>query len=571
MTELTGIAASEGIAIGPVHVYRPDLPTVSATTVENPEEELSRYEEIVSAVNDHLQKLGAKLSQTAAAEDAEIFEVQQEFLEDPTFGGEIRKRIAEGRVNAEAAVEAVMKELVEEFESIDDEYFHQRSNDIQDVGTRLIRGLLGVTEDSLANLPEPVIILAYDLTPSDTASMKADHTLGLCTESGSATSHTAILSRSMGVPAVVGLGTVEIEDGETVILDGTGGKLIVAPDADTLEAYKRRREAFEQKRERLKEHANEPVTTSDGVTLEIVANIGSLAEAKAARSQGAEGVGLLRTEFLFLDRRTLPEEEEQYRIYREIAEVFGKDPVVIRTLDVGGDKSVPAIDLPREQNPFLGKRAIRLSLAEPEIFRTQLRAILRAGVGHNIKIMFPLIGTVGELRKAKEQLAIARKELEERGVDYDQSMEVGMMIEVPSAAVIAPQLAEEVDFFSIGTNDLTQYTLAVDRTNEHVATLADSFDPAVINLVGKVIEAGHFNGRWVGMCGEMAGNPQALPLLLGLGLDEFSMSGGAIPEAKERLRKLSKLEARKVAQKCLRCATAAEVRELLAPYAEREV
>jgi phosphotransferase system enzyme I (PtsI) len=564
VTKISGIPAGNGVTIGPVFRYHPAEPEVKRWNVADSQKELTRLEGHVTAVTVRLRELSRTLAKTST-EEAEIFDVQIEFLDDPTFGGEIRNRIENANINAEAAVKDVVDELVAEFEAIDDEYFHQRSNDIRDLGTQLTRSLLGIEDRTLQSITTPVIIVARDLSPSDTVSINRNLVLGLCTEIGSATSHTAILSRSMGIPAVVGTGPVAVEAGETVILDGSSGKLILSPDRPTIEKYRRIQAEKQLQTEQLLVETGKPVITKDQVLLEVAANVGSLDDAKHARELGADGIGLLRTEFLFLDRKTLPDEDEQFRMYRSIAEVFGKKPVTVRTLDVGGDKSVPGIRMPPEENPFLGRRAIRLSLAEPLVFRTQLRAILRAGYGYNMRIMFPMITTADELQQALEQLQTARKELDTQGVEYDTDMKVGIMVEVPSAAIIADRLAGYVDFFSIGTNDLTQYTLAVDRTNELVSSMASPFDPSVISLIAQIIRAGHDNGCHVAMCGEMAGDLLALPLLLGLGLDEFSIAGSRIPEVKSALRRLSREAVADTARRCLSCAAAREVEALLTP------
>ena len=569
MTTRDGIAASDGIAIGTAFVYRPEVPETEARTVEDPEAERKRFTEVAEKVASHLEELRNHVSSTIDDEQAEIFEMQREFLDDPSFVGEIKELITSESIDAVSATKRVTADLVAEFQTIEDEYFLQRADDIRDVSTRLIRSLLGLEDAALSELPEESIIVARDLSPSDTAMMDVDKTLALCTETGSATSHTAIISRSLGVPSVVGVGELENLEGEQkVIVDGTAGRLIIDPDEETLEAYRRKQEEWQAERNRIMAQAAEPVNTRDGVHVEVVANAGSPAEARRAKELGAEGIGLLRTEFLFLDRETLPDEDEQYEMYREVIEPFDDGPVVVRTLDVGGDKNVPSISMPQEQNPFLGRRGIRLSLSQPEMFRTQLRAILRAAVRHNVKIMFPLVATLGDFEGGRKQVDRAKQELTERGVEFNDGCELGIMVEVPSAAVNAAQLARHVDFFSIGTNDLTQYTLAVDRTNELVADLADPFDPGVLNLISRTIDAAHEAGKWAGMCGEMAGDPRALPLLLGLGLDEFSMAGGRVPKAKAGLRSLSSVELREPARTALGLATAQEVREYLARFTE---
>jgi len=563
----SGLAASTGIAIGPLFVYRPADVRVERRTVRDAVAEQVRYDAARSAVAETLRQMAERLEAAGKEEEAGIFEIQLEFLEDPTFGDAVHTRIGEESTNAEAAVRTVTDELVAEFAEIEDDYFAQRTADIQDLGDRVIRTLSGVTDTPLDALTEPSVVIAHDLTPSDTASMDPERVLALVTEVGSATSHTAILSRGLGIPSIVGLGAMVEEPGATVIVDAIKGRLIVDPDEETLERYRREKAAWDARRDRLLASALEPAVTTDGVSVEVVANIGSVAEARQSLAFGAEGAGLLRTEFLFLDRPDLPSEDEQYTMYRQIADAYGSRPLIVRTLDVGGDKPIPSIDLAPEQNPFLGQRAIRLALADPDrLLYPQLRALFRASDGRNIKIMFPMVATAGEIRQLKAAVASVRTELQQAGTPFDGSVEVGIMVEIPAAAVAAHRLAPLVDFFSIGTNDLTQYTLAADRTNETVAPIADYFEPAVVDLIRAVIDASHSHGIWTGMCGEMAGDPLALPLLLGLGLDEFSMSPSVIPDAKDRLRHLSREECRDVATRCLAAESASQIRSILEQY-----
>ncbi len=565
MKTVAGHAASAGIAIGPLFVYRaPTIPT-DRRAVDDVTAELARYDDVRERVAQELQALAATLTERDKDDEAAIFEIQMEFLEDPTFGEEIRSRIADESICGESATRFVTDELVAEFSEIDDAYFAGRAIDIRDLGERMIKRLSGIETDPFDDVNEPSIIVAHDLTPSDTVSMDRTKVLALCTEIGSATSHTAIIARSLGIPAIVGLGALTVDARETAIVDAIEGRLIVEPDMETVSIYRARKDDFDSRRAGLLQRAHEPARTSDGVPVEVVANIGGVEDARQAVEYGAEGVGLLRTEFLFLDRATLPDEEEQYRVYREIVDLFGTRPVVVRTLDVGGDKPLRSVSTPAESNPFLGQRAIRLALADPErLLLPQLRALLRASPDRTVKIMFPMVATAAEVKQLQAALAGVRVELNRRGVPYARDVQTGIMVEIPAAAVASRRLARLVDFFSIGTNDLTQYLLAADRTNERVATLADSFEPAVLEVIRMIIDAAHGEGKRVGMCGEMAGDPLAIPLLLGMGLDEFSMSPTAIPDAKDRLRNLSREALRGVVAQCLEAESAAEVRSVLA-------
>ena len=486
-------------------------------------------------------------------------------LDDPDLIEAVRLAIRQEGINAEAALHDAAESYAQALAALDDEYLQARAADVRDVANRVLRVLLNVAESPTAGLKAPSIILAADLAPSDTVMLDKSLVLGFCTAAGGATSHTAILARGLGLPAVVGAGTdiLALPDSAPLILDGEAGWLVVEPDAATTAAYQAKQAGADAAEAVARASAHEPAITRDGRRVEVVANIGNVAGAHAALAAGAEGVGLLRTEFLFLERTSLPSEEEQYRAYKAIGDAFGGLPVVLRTLDVGGDKELPYLNTPPEQNPFLGVRAIRLCLSRPELFKPQLRAALRAGAGNGLKLMFPMVATVGEVRQARAVLAECRAELQAQGLPVAERMEVGIMIEIPAAAVVADQLAKVVDFFSIGTNDLSQYTMAADRTNAGVASLADAFQPAVLRLIRQVIDAAHAAGKWVGLCGELAGEPLAIPILLGLGLDEFSMNAPAIPTAKQVIRTLRVDEARAIAATVLELESAEEVRDMM--------
>ena len=559
---LQGIPASVGIAIGPAYLYRPQVLKAERRRVDDPQAEWERFLAAVEQAKAEIAVIRDRAASEVGAAEADIFTAHELFLEDPALLDQVQERIEDERLNAEAALDEAVSGYAELLRSMEGEIFRQRAADVEDVGQRVLRILLGEDEALLADLSEPVVLVTHDLTPSDTAQLDKRQILGFCTAIGGTTSHTAILARGLELPAIVGLGeaTMSIPEGAPLIMVGGEGVVIVNPEEETVAAYRSRREKLIAHQQVLKITAQEPARTRDGHLVEVVANVGDVESARVALEHGAEGVGLLRTEFLYLDRNTMPSEEEQYAAYRAIADLMGQRPLIIRTLDIGGDKPLPYLELGQELNPFLGWRAIRLSLDHVDLFKAQLRAMLRAGHERNVKIMFPMIADVEEVRRAKGVLAQARAELEERGVPFAPHVEVGIMVETPAAAMAADILAEEVDFFSIGTNDLIQYTMACDRTNERIAYLYEPLHPVILRLVKGVIEAGHRSGKWVGMCGEMAGAPEAIPILLGLGLDEFSMTATAIPEAKAILRSLSLAEAQEIATEALRLTSATEVR-----------
>ncbi len=553
MNEFHGIAASRGIAIGPAFQFRQTDLRFERRAVEDPSVEWARFQSALKTSREQLADVYAKAEAESGAEQAAIFQAQAMMLEDPELLDTVRTAIEKQSINAEAALNAAAEMYVQMLEALDDEYLSARAADVRDVATRVLRILTGASESPAARLTVPSIILAQDLTPSDTVTLDKSLVLGFCTAEGGATSHTAILARGLGLPAIVGSGpdVLEIPTGVTLVLDGNDGTLLLKPDERTVMVYRERQAATDVVFAQARSRAHEPAITGDGQRIKVVANIGNVTGARAALDAGAEGVGLLRTEFLYLERDCLPDEEEQYHAYRAIVDVFGDLPVILRTLDVGGDKELPYLDLPRETNPFLGVRAIRLCLARPELFKPQLRAALRAGVGRNLKLMFPMVATVAEVQAARAVMEECRAELLAEGKAVAVKIETGIMVEVPAAAVMADHLAAKVDFFSIGTNDLSQYTLAADRVNANVAPLASGFQPAVLRLVRDVIAAAHARGKWVGLCGELAGEPLAIPILLGLGLDEFSMNPPAIPIAKQVIRSLTLKQAQQIAETAL--------------------
>ncbi len=564
-TGMMGIAASPGVAVAPAWHYRPALPEIAVVQVADAQAEINRLQTAVAAAVEEIGDLIALTERQLGRDDAAIFQAHQLILQDPELQQDARRRLTEQQINAEAGWQETIESLAIRYEAIDDPYMRARAADVRDVGQRVLRRLLGEQRPSF-NLAAPVILLAEDLTPSDTVQLDPEKIVGILTERGGATSHSAILARGLNIPAVVGVGhTLKmISDGVTVAIDGRSGQIWPDPDADTLAELKLKREAWLENQQSARQAAQQPAVTGDGRRLEIAANIGSVREAAAALPFGAEGVGLFRTEFLFLDRDTAPTEDEQLAVYRQAAEVMGARPLIIRTLDVGGDKPLPYLDLGVEENPFLGWRGIRFCLDTPDIFKPQLRAILRASPGANIKLMFPMIGTVAEIRAARAVLAEVQDELHQAKVPFASDMEVGMMIEVPAAVAVADQLAREVDFFSIGTNDLTQYVMAADRGNRQVAALANALQPALLRLIAQTVTAAHEHGIWVGMCGELAGKAEAAPLLVGLGLDELSMAAPAIPAVKEAIRHITLPEAEELAKHILTLETSTAVEDALA-------
>lgn len=560
-TRLEGIAAAEGIALGPAFVFQPPDLTLPDCEPGTPDEEMARFAAAREQAAAELSAIQSQVAENVDADSAAIFEAHAMILNDPTLESGVRQRVEAGQT-AEAALADATEEIAGMFEAMDDEMFAARATDVRDIGRRLLRVLLGVEDTSLANLSEPSIIVAHELTPSDTASLQPHLTLGLCTAAGGVTSHTAILARTLGIPAVVGLGQgalSQIADGAQLALDGSAGAVVIDPQPETVAHFEVARAERLAWLEKVGASAEKKAQTADGRPVEVGANVGDIDSARDAVRFGAEGVGLLRTEFLYLQNTRPPDEEQQVRVYREIFEALGDQPVIVRTLDIGGDKPPSYMDFAEELNPFLGWRAIRIGLDQPDLLRTQLRAIIRAAEGHNVLIMFPMISAVEELRQARDILDEACAALSEEGVPYNAETPVGIMVETPAAAVLADAFARECDFLSIGTNDLTQYTLAVDRTNEQVAARFQALHPAVLRLVRQTIDAAHGAGIWTGMCGELAGNKLAIPILLGLGLDEFSMTPRSIPEAKWLIGRLTDVKAQEIAEHALSLSTAEEI------------
>jgi phosphoenolpyruvate-protein phosphotransferase (PTS system enzyme I) len=558
---LKGIPASDGIAIGPTFCYIPAeliVPVCAAGTLD---EEMARFDAAREQARVELQSLCVAVEKRAGKEDAAIFEAHREMLSDPALEGKVRSEVEVGQTVEQALVKAT-EELSGLLAGMENELFAARALDVKDVGRRILRILLGLPDTALSAVTEPSIIVAEDLTPSDTASLDPKLTLGFVTEQGGLTSHSAILARTLGLPAIVGMGSELLEKvptGTMIVLDGRTGEVIVEPAAETIARYQDIKAHRESHLLNLKAAAERDAFTANGRRVEVAANVGEAASARDAMENGAEGIGLLRTEFLYLEDTQPPGEEKQYRIYREIFEVMSGRPVIVRTLDIGGDKPPSYLPFPDEMNPFLGWRAIRISLDEPELFKTQLRAILRAAVGHQARIMFPMVSDLDELRRAREIVETVKQDLAIASIEFAADVPVGIMVETPAAAVLVDVLAEASDFFSLGTNDLTQYTMAVDRGNAKVSGLFQPLHPAVLRLIKQTIDAGHARGKWVGMCGELAGMTKAIPILLGFGLDEFSMNPRAIPEAKHLIGALTDERAQQIANEVMSMRTAAEI------------
>ena len=561
MTKINGIGASNGIAIAKAYkLVMPDL-TVTKTVIEDVESEIKKYEAAMEQTAKELETIKEAASKNLSAEEAAVFDAHALVLADPEMKTQVEDKIKNEKVNAESALEEVANSFVMIFESMGDEYFRERAADIKDVSRRLLANLLGKPLPNPALIDEEVVIIADDLTPSDTAQLNKNYVRGFATNIGGRTSHSAIMARSLEIPAVVACKTIteDVNDGDMIVLDGNDGVVIINPDEATVNEYTTKRDEFIAYKEELKKLVNEKTVSTDGHHVELVANIGGANDLPGVKENGAEGVGLFRTEFLYMESADLPTEERQFEVYKEILESLEGKPVVVRTLDIGGDKEIEAIDLPKEMNPFLGVRAVRLCFQREDIFRTQLRALLRASVYGDLRIMFPMIATLQEFRKAKGILMEEKEKLVAEGVEVSDTIQVGIMIEIPAAAVLADQFAKEVDFFSIGTNDLIQYTFAADRMSSGVSYLYQPYNPSILRLLKHVIDSAHKEGKWAGMCGEMAGEQMAAPLLLGLGLDEFSMSATSVLAQRKLIRNLSKADMEELANKALNCGTMEEV------------
>jgi phosphotransferase system enzyme I (PtsI) len=563
MTFLHGIAASNGIAIAKAYrLVEPDL-AFESKTIDDAAAEVDRFRKAIEKSKTELEAIRDRAKVELGADKAAIFEAHLLVLSDPELHSPIEDKIQSDKVNAESALKETADMFIMMFEQMDNEYMQERAADIRDVTKRVLAHLLGVQLVNPSMIAEEVIIVAEDLTPSDTAQLNKQFVLGFTTNIGGRTSHSAIMARSMEIPAVVGTKTAteEINNGDLVIVDGLKGEVHINPTPELVEQYRKVHAEYEVQKAEWAKLVNEPTVTNDNHHVELVANIGTPKDLKGVIENGGEGVGLYRTEFLYMGRDQLPTEEEQFESYKAVLEGLSGKPVVVRTLDIGGDKELPYLELPKEMNPFLGFRAIRLCLEEQDIFRTQLRALLRASNYGNLKIMFPMIATLDEFRAAKGILEEEKQKLLAEGQKVADNIELGIMVEIPSTAILADQFAKEVDFFSIGTNDLIQYTMAADRMNERVSYLYQPYSPSILRLVKMVIDAAHAEGKWTGMCGEMAGDETAIPVLIGLGLDEFSMSATSILKARSQIKYLKKSDMEKLALEVLNMQTTDQVIE----------
>ncbi|MFV0380298.1 MAG: phosphoenolpyruvate--protein phosphotransferase [Anaerorhabdus sp.] len=558
---LKGIAASSGIAIAKVYkLEQPKLNIIKSNGV--PEEEIEKLEGAFKKTIKDIEQIKEKASANLTAEELAIFDAHLMMANDPELKSQIIDAINNDKVNAEYATKVVADSMVAMFEGMDNEYFKERAADVKDVTFRLQCNISGVIIPDLTTINEKVVIVAQDLTPSDTAQLKKGYTLGFATSIGGRTSHSAIMARSLEIPAVVGCASVmeKAKHGDEIILDAVDGVVILNPSKSQVEEYSAKEEAYLKEKESLKVLVNEKSVTTDGVEVELAGNIGTPKDVEGVLKNGGEGVGLYRTEFLYMDSENdFPTEEEQFQAYKEVLEAMGNKKVVIRTLDIGGDKKLSYFDFPEELNPFLGYRAVRLCLDRKDIFRVQLRALIRASAFGKLCIMFPMIATINEFKEAKSIFEEEKNKLVSENVKIGDKIELGMMIEIPSAAILADKFAKEADFFSIGTNDLIQYSMASDRMNEMVSYLYQPLNPSILRLVKMAIDGAHKEGKWCGMCGEMAGDELAAPVLLGLGLDEFSMSASSILPARKIIRSLSKKDMEEMANKALELSTMEEV------------
>ncbi len=563
---LQGIGVSSGVATGPVFLLTSEEDRVVERTITEDEiaREIARFEEALIATRRQLHEIQRQVSEGIGQESASIFDAHLLVVDDRSLVEEVIRGLSVHKKNVETVLRVVAERYAQALLRVEDDYLRERAADVRDVTRRILRNLSGSSSVSLARLQQPCIVVAHDLAPSEAAVINKEKVMAFATDLGSPTSHTAIMARALGIPAIVGLRdiSVRVSSGDQVLLDGNKGVFIVHPTREDLEQYGKVEASRRTIQHNLAQLRDEPAETLDGYRVQLSANIELPSDLDSVIEHGATGVGLFRTEYIYLSRKTLPSEDEQTAIYTQVAERLSPAHAVIRTLDLGGDKFVSHVKMPQEVNPFMGWRAIRFCLAQPEIFKTQLRAILRASRLGNVKIMYPMISSLEELLKANVLLEECKVELRQKGQPFDEEIDVGIMIEVPSAALTAHLLAPHADFFSLGTNDLVQYTLAVDRVNERIAYLYQPTHPAIIRLIKNTIDAGHQHKIWTGICGEMAGNPAMVPLLIGLGVDEFSVSASLVPVVKDVVRKVRLSEAKSLAEAALQKESASEIMEL---------
>ena len=571
---ISGILASPGIAFGKALLLKEDEIVIDRKKIsaDKVDQEVERFLSGRAKASAQLEVIKTKAGETFGEEKEAIFEGHIMLLEDEELEQEIIALIKDKHMTADAAANEVIDGQATALEELDDEYLKERAADVRDIGKRLLRNILGLSIIDLSAIQDEVILVAADLTPSETAQLNLKKVLGFITDAGGRTSHTSIMARSLELPAIVGTGsiTAQVKNGDYLILDAVNNQVLINPSNEQIEALRNLQAQVAEEKAELAKLKDLPAITLDGHQVEVCANIGTVRDVEGAERNGAEGVGLYRTEFLFMDRDALPTEEEQFAAYKAVAEACGSQAVIVRTMDIGGDKELPYMNFPKEENPFLGWRAVRIAMDRKEILRDQVRAILRASAFGKLRIMFPMIISVEEVRALKKEIEIYKQELRDEGKAFDESIEIGVMVETPAAATIARHLAKEVDFFSIGTNDLTQYTLAVDRGNDMISHLYQPMSPSVLNLIKQVIDASHAEGKWTGMCGELAGDERATLLLLGMGLDEFSMSAISIPRIKKIIRNTNFEDAKVIADQALAQPTTDELMTLVNKFIEEK-
>ena len=571
---ISGILASPGIAFGKALLLKEDEIVIDRKKIsaDKVDQEVERFLSGRAKASAQLEVIKTKAGETFGEEKEAIFEGHIMLLEDEELEQEIIALIKDKHMTADAAANEVIDGQATALEELDDEYLKERAADVRDIGKRLLRNILGLAIIDLSAIQDEVILVAADLTPSETAQLNLKKVLGFITDAGGRTSHTSIMARSLELPAIVGTGsiTAQVKNGDYLILDAVNNQVLINPSNEQIEALRNLQAQVAEEKAELAKLKDLPAITLDGHQVEVCANIGTVRDVEGAERNGAEGVGLYRTEFLFMDRDALPTEEEQFAAYKAVAEACGSQAVIVRTMDIGGDKELPYMNFPKEENPFLGWRAVRIAMDRKEILRDQVRAILRASAVGKLRIMFPVIISVEEVRALKKEIEIYKQELRDEGKAFDESIEIGVMVETPAAATIARHLAKEVDFFSIGTNDLTQYTLAVDRGNDMISHLYQPMSPSVLNLIKQVIDASHAEGKWTGMCGELAGDERATLLLLGMGLDEFSMSAISIPRIKKIIRNTNFEDAKVLAEQALAQPTTDELMTLVNKFIEEK-